>query len=286
MKKTSYVLIFILCAILLDVALWHDIFFAHPARAGDYFLDVGQGDSELVILSGGAKILIDAGPDDSVISALEKMLSENDRYIDVAILSYAEPADFGGFSFLLDHYKIGAFIWNGRSPDPPNAQWAALIAKLKSKNIPVVSLLRGDKIIYANNEVDILAPDVSLNESKTLSDTSYVELITTPQFRTLLTGDIAAKTENFLLKQGDDIRADVLKVAHHGAKTSSGKKFLSAVNPSVAVIEVGAGNRYYPATDTIARIASSTSATIFRTDQNGTVEILENSGRLNVKNSK
>jgi competence protein ComEC len=87
--------------------------------------------------------------------------------------------------------------------------------------------------------------------------------------------------------QGIDVRADVLKVPHHGSKYASDDAFLRAVNPKVAVIEVGAKNTYgQPASSTLARLASSTNALVLRTDQNGTVEIYHEDGKLKIVKEK
>jgi competence protein ComEC len=83
------------------------------------------------------------------------------------------------------------------------------------------------------------------------------------------------------MAQNKDIRADILKVAHHGSKYASGNAFLAAVDPKIVVIEVGAKNKYgHPAKETLARIASSTSAVILRTDQNGTIAVSADNGKL------
>jgi competence protein ComEC len=268
-----------------DVTLWYQIIFAvsgafpEGATPRIDFLDVGQGDSELVVLPDDVKIMTDAGPDSKVVQSLANVLAQSDPYIDLAIISHPEADHFGGYASILDHYRIGAFIYNGRDAEPGNAAWAQLRAKIKDKNIPLITLGRADKIHYANNEIDILSPNGDFVQSGELNDTGLVEFVRTAQFTALFTADTGFNVENFLLASatsypGTAIRADILKVGHHGSKYASSDVFLRAVSPKVAVIEVAAKNSYgQPATTTLARITSSIKAQIFRTDRDGTVMV-------------
>ncbi len=194
---------------------------------------------------------------------------------------------FNGYYYLLDHYRIGAFIWNGRNDNPNVKEWSALLQKIRSKNIPIITLATSDRIHYENNEIDIVSPDSSFAASAELNDTVLVELVKTIYFRVLLTADIGFNVENYLLEHHIDLRADILKIAHHGSKFSSGDKFLMAVNPKIAIIEVGIKNKYgHPAKETLARITSSTKAVIVRTDQGGTIAISADNGKLKIKKER
>ena len=103
---------------------------------------------------------------------------------------------------LLDHYRIGAFIWNGRDDAATVAEWPALLQKIRSKNIPIVTLGAGDAIRYGNNEIDMLSPDADFDASAELNDTVLVELVKTAGFRALLTADIGFNVEDHLMAQG------------------------------------------------------------------------------------
>ena len=288
-KKSSLIIAAVAISLFaLDIFVWHADFFGKTfSVAHDYFLDVGQGDAELVLFPGDVKVMTDAGPTDAVVGDLEKVLPQGDDYIDLAIISHPQADHFNGYNFILDHYRVGAFIYNGRDDDPPNAMWSGLKKKINEKNIPFITLRGGDKIRCAASEIDLLSPDLAFDQSAELNDTGLVELIKTPEFRTLLTADTGANVEDWLIAQGVDVRADVLKAPHHGSKYSSDDAFLRAVNPSVAVIEVGAKNTYgQPASSTLARIASSTRAVIVRTDQNGTIEIYPENNKLKIVKQK
>lgn len=304
-NKNNTIIIAILAIAALDVFLWQQIFSAgFFAQLGigaagvpvahDYFLDVGQGDSELVIFPGNIKVMTDTGPDDSVLASLGRVMPPEDTYIDLAIISHPQLDHFNGYNFILDHYRIGAFIYNGRDDDPGVKQWPELKAKIAAKGIPLITLAGGDKIWIgagtrdAGDEIDMLSPNLAFDQSAELNDTGFVELVKTPKFHTLLTADIGFNVEDWLVANHYDIRADVLKVPHHGSKYSSGDTFLRAVAPRVAVIEVGAKNTYgHPGSSTLARLASDTDAMVLRTDKNGTIEVYpDGSGKLKVIKEK
>jgi competence protein ComEC len=313
-NKNNTIVIAILIVLALDVFVWYQIFsprfFAGGIGGGggapagvarDYFLDVGQGDSELIIFPGDVKVMTDAGPDDAVLASLARAMPQDDTYLDVAIISHPQSDHFNGFNFILDHYRVGAFIYNGRDDDPPNAAWAGLKAKIRTKRIPLITLGAGDKILIGagtndqiastTDEIDFLSPNLDFAQSAELNDTGFVELIKTPDLRTLLSADTGFNVEDWLLAESratsGDLRADVLKVGHHGSQYSSGADFLRAVAPRVAVIEVGAKNTYgHPGKDTLARLASSTRAAVFRTDRNGTVEVWAQGGNIKIEKEK
>lgn len=287
MKKhnTTLSVVIIVALIALTVIVWRDIFsVAGTSRnAHAYFLDVGEGDSELMVLPGNIKVMTDAGPDDSVLTSIEKVMPPGDDYIDLAVISHPQIDHFNGYYYLLDHYRFGAFIWNGRDDAATVQEWPTLLEKIRSKNIPLITLMGDDAIHYKDSEIDMLSPDPGFLASAELNDTVLVELVKTAGLRALLTADIGSNIEDHLLAQGIDVRADILKVAHHGSKYSSGDVFLAAVDPAIAVIEVGAKNKYgHPGKETLARIASSTNATVLRTDLNGSIAVSAENGKLKI----
>lgn len=287
-NNTLSAIIVISLVALMVVVAWGVISSSAAGRiARAYFLDVGQGDGELIVFPGNIKVMTDAGPDDSILSSLGKIMPANDNYIDLAVLSHPQLDHFNGYYYLLDHYRFGAFVWNGRDGGIGAKEWFLLMEKIRSKNIPIITLAMGDAIHYENNEIDMLSPDDGFGTSAELNDTGFVELVKTPGFRALLTADIGSNVEDHLTEQGIDLRADILKVAHHGSKFSSGGAFLAAVDPKIAVIEVGAKNKYgHPTKEALARIASSTRAVLLRTDRDGTITISSDNGKLKITKEK
>ncbi len=266
-----------------DIFVWHQIVFAAPPRTAQfYFLDIGQGDSELVIFPGGVSVLTDAGPKTTVVGAIEKVIPTSRRYIDLAVVSHPQLDHFEGFIALLDQYEFGAFITNGRDDDPGVKEWPALLQKIKEKHIPIITLAGGDRIRNGESNIDILSPDSTFIQSAELNDTGFVELIRASGVRALLTADTGFVVEHYLAGKYD-IFADILKVGHHGSKYSTSDEFLAAVHPKIAVIEVGARNTYgHPAPQTVSKLLTQTSGKLLRTDKNGTVSIIPNGAVLRV----
>lgn len=273
LMKNRFSIFILLIGCVLDIFLWQMIFFGRSsAIPRDYFLDVGQGDSEMIIFPGNVKIVTDAGPDGSIVSSLGRVLPSDDHYIDLAVISHPQLDHFNGFNYLLDSYHFGAFLMNGRS-DGEVKEWKALVQKINEKNIPIINIREGDKINFDSNYVAILSPNASYLQSAELNDTGIVEYVHTPFFSTLLTADTGFNIEDYLIKKYN-FQADVLKVGHHGSKYSSSATFLETVRPKVAVIEVAAKNTYgHPSVDTLNRITSSTHAILLRTDKDGTIEV-------------
>ncbi len=265
-----------------DILSWYRILFVPLVENAAiypimHFFDVGQGDAELVSFGDGTNILTDAGPSGPVIlGALDSVLGSRDRSIDIIIISQPSASHFGGLQDIVDHYRVGAIVYNGRDAPPGVSAWPTLLEKISAKMIPLITLGEGDRLrIGTLGEVDILSPGRERAESQELGDTGIVQLVTTDKFRALFTADIGSGVENALVaRYGMSLHADILKISHNGSKNSSGAAFLSAVSPHMAIIEVGAKNFYHqPSAETLIRIVSSTSARVFRTDEDGTVTV-------------
>ena len=245
-----------------------------------YFLPVGQGDSELAVLPGGVKLLIDGGPPDSlVLKDLDKILSPRDRYLDVIILSHEELDHFGGLIEVLKRYKVGIFVWNGV---PKQTQAASNLERtIKEMKIPTIALAAGDLINQGMNNLRVLWPPPNSKENKgSLNETALVLELESGGLRTLYTGDIGADTEAGIIANGlSDV--DILKVGHHGSKFSSSADFLNAIRPKVSVIEVGKNSYGHPTPEVLNRLADI-GAQIFRTDRDGLLKFELSDGALKI----
>lgn len=268
-----------------DGVAWFQMFAAAPPqKASINFLDVGQGDSILLELAGGVRIMTDAGPDSSVAKSLESALGQGSRSIDLAIITHPELDHFNGFNYVIENYRIGAFIVNGRD-HPGSKQWEELMAKITARNIPLITLGAGDAIGYRDSRIDIISPGVQFVASSELNDTGIVQKVRTPDFTALLTADTGINVENYL-RARYDLGADILKVGHHGSKYSSGAAFLVAVHPALAVISSGTHNTYgHPAQDTLTRLGAA-SVPVLRTDQHGTITVRRGKYQLEVFKGK
>lgn len=260
--------------IILDIFVWYSVLASSLTDPKLYFLNVGQGDSQLVRLPGtygqDIRLLIDSGPGKSVIRELEKSLPAGDRYLDLLIMTHAEADHLDGFIEILKRYSVGAFVYNGRGKDTVN--WAAFAKELTDKKVPVVILGEGDRIRYGNALLTFLSPGPEFIKSEALNDAGFVSLLQAGGAKTLFTDDIDSRVEDFIIKKYD-LNIDILKVAHHGSKFSTSQAFLDEVTPKIAVIQVGKNNKYgHPNADVVARL-KNIGAHVYRNDQDGTVVI-------------
>lgn len=260
----------------LEIAIWRSISSSVTDDVPTIsFLSVSQGEAVLAEFPRRVSIMTDAGPDDGVVGELQKIMPGPDDYIDLAIISYPQAADYGGYNYLLDHYNVGAFLYDGRNDDANANEWQALVEKIASKRIPLITLGVGDSIHYGNNEIDILAPDKDFSHSPESSDAVIVQRVITSQFRALLASDIGTNGQAFLLSQNQDIHANILKAIFPTSSSAVDSAFLRAVNPNVLVITPGVKNTPSQSLKTTPKLlASSTKALILDTAQSGTTEIV------------
>ena len=268
--------------IILDVIVWGLILF--PRQSGNfrlYFLDVGQGDSSLVVSPAGTRILIDGGPlNGNLQQNLEKILPLGDRYLDIVIVSHPELDHFAGLLEVLKNYKIGAVVTNGQVGK--SQEWREFENLVKEKNLPEIVLAAGDKISSRDFLAKILSPSASGGLSS--NDLSLVILLESQRVKSLFTADIGADNEK-LLANLYDLDVDVLKVSHHGSKYSSDVDFLKKITPIVSVIEVGKNTYGHPTPQAINNLTAVDSR-IFRTDKDGLLKIEFINNQLKVFASK
>ncbi len=276
----NYIFIIILFLIVFDFFIWTEIFFGGPSKNTElYFLNVGQGDGELVIWPNNVKTLIDAGPTNKAAEEFSSLFSPFNRYIDLIILTHPELDHFGGLIGIMKRYKVGAFIFNGATKDSNGFNDLGKI--IKENKIKTIVLSEGDKIKYLENYFDVLSPSKDTASGATNEDGLVLKL-NSQNLKALLTADIGEKTEKDLIrKYGDYLKADILKVAHHGSKFSSSENFLAMVLPKISVFEVGKNSYGHPNDGVIDRLKNLGSK-IFRTDENGTIKISVDSGKINI----
>lgn len=261
--------------------IWYQVVFSIDKDLDLYFLNVGQGDSELINLPGNIQILIDGGPDKSVLFELAKAMPDNDRYLDLVVMTHAQTDHFAGFADVVERYKVGAFVVSGREGD--SETWKSFEEALIKKNIPIIIAEAGDKIIYKESRLDVISPDKELLRDKEINESSVILRLESEGVKALFTGDAGFKTENHLLNgtssQDVLLDVDVLKVGHHGSKYATGAAFLAATTPFVSIIEVGKNTYGHPTEATLSRLKTIGSQ-VYRTDKNGTVHLQARDGKI------
>jgi competence protein ComEC len=253
-------------------------FIAIPALAGDgllhvWFLDVGQGDAIFIQAPNGNQILIDGGPDNKVLQELGRIMPFNDHSIDAVVLTHPHADHLRGLIEVLKNYQVGKVLENKIPCDSPEClEWDKTEQKAEVVQAAVgqiVDLGSGAelKVIYARQ------PDAGANAAKNAHDYMLVTELGYGGEALLLMGDAEKKIEQ-ALAAGADLRAQFLKIGHHGSKTSTTAQFLNAVKPILAFMELGAHNSYgFPHPEVTKRL-EDLGIKYYRTDMDGTVELV------------
>lgn len=242
-------------------------FFTKTNTTRIYFLSVGQGDSEL-IETNGIKVLIDGGPPNGrVVEELGKILPFWDKRIDVVLLTHPELDHFGGLAAVLEQFIVGTFISTGDISDDEKFQM--ITTALTSRGIATTTLFAGDKILIHDSVLSILSPKEGV-VCRVTNECALVLLFSSENKSALFTADISAEKEKELLALFSTV--DVLKIAHHGSRFSTGESFLLKTNPKIAFIEVGKNSFGHPSPEILERLKKFT-IPIFRTDEKGTLGV-------------
>ena len=192
-------------------------------------------------------------------------------------LSHPDLDHIGGLEAVVAEFPVGAVLDSG---DPlPRAGYSRLLAATSEKQIPWLRARNGVRIRVDEIEILVLGPDSSSSDAGSAkrtssNDTSLMLRITSGDFRYVTTGDATAEEEMQALSRwpAESLRADVLKVGHHGSRTSSSAAWLDAVRPTVAIISAGAGNRFgHPHPEVVQRIRRAGIPEVWRTDRRGTL---------------
>jgi competence protein ComEC len=256
--------------------IWLAVYAREHGRGALTFavLDVGQGDGLFIQGPTGIQVLVDAGPNTgAVLSQLSRVMPFGDRTIDAAIETHPDADHMGGFIDVLERYKVGAFITPGIAKRTTTTD--ALDRRVDAERAKIYVARRGMVLdLGGGAELDILYPDADVSGyGGKANDGSIVARLVYGKTSVMLTGDAALSTESHLLQVSSsaDLASSILKVGHHGSKTSTGDAFIRAVRPQVALISVGARNTYgHPAQEVLGRL-SAAGVPVMRTDRHGAI---------------
>jgi competence protein ComEC len=255
-------------------------------------IDVGQGDSILLVFPDGKRMLIDGGgipafgrQTPSQIDTGEDIVApylwnRGMSSVDVVALSHAHDDHIGGLPALVADFHPRE-LWTGATPDGPG--WRKLRDEAMRGGVKIVPLQAPRHFDYGRAAIDVLAPlgDYVPGDTPKNND-SLVLRVRFGRRSFLLTGDVEKPIEYRMLDGNEIQQVDVLKVAHHGSRTSSTASFLDAANPAFAIISVGAGNSYgHPNGEVLGRLGDH-HAEVFRTDESGLVTFRTDGNHLSV----
>lgn len=246
-----------------------------------HFIDIGQGDSSLIITPNKKTILIDTGTKSSSNILIEYLNRQGVDTIDVLVSTHPHSDHIGGAVDIMDNFKVNQVLDSGFVHT--SKTYENYLEKIDEKDIPFSVVKSGDTFNLDGLNVKILNP---LEPKEDANNSSIVMRVEYGDFSCLFTGDIEEKSEIEIINNNHFIQSVVLKVAHHGSDTSSSQIFLEKVMPDVSIIEVGKDNPYgHPSKRVLDRL-NIIKTEVFRTDLDGTIIIKSDGVNYSVSTSK
>jgi competence protein ComEC len=233
--------------------------------------DVGQGDALFVESPTGTQILIDSGPPRTILSNLSSVMSPFDKHIDAIIITNPDADHIGGFMDVLNNYKVDYVFEPGTINDSKIYQ--NLQQEIQNKNISNILAKKGMTLDLGGGVfIEILFPDRDVR-TWVNNEGSVVARLVYGNNSIMLTGDATSVTEKIILKENSvsNLKSNILKVGHHGSRTSTSQSFVKAIAPSSALISNGKNNNYgHPHKKTLQTLEKF-GVKVFRTDLLGTI---------------
>lgn len=265
--------------------------FVASEKAGDdlviTFFETSRGDMIFVETPSGARLLVDGGDDsDLAVANLKSVLPPLDRRIDVLLSTHPDADHLGGLQQIVEHFDVGVIVDSGVNHSSDiYSSWSRLIGDHKR----VITAQPG-LVVALDDEVvlTILQTGCEVVDCSNFNDEGVVARLEFRDFSILLTGDATSGAETDLLLAGQPVKSTVLKVGHHGSRTSTTQRFLDAVDPAVAIVTTGIKNQFgHPHEDVIARLETSLSQeAVFVTRERGTIAVITDGERVWVESAR
>lgn len=225
-----------------------------------YFIDVGQGDSTLIVTPKNKKILIDGGEGKTNV-LFQYLLDRRINKIDYIIISHFDSDHCNGLIEIIEKMRVENIVKSKQSKE--SEEYKKILEIIKQKNIKVSSVKAEDKIIIEKNLYTKILNPAEKFEFQDLNNNAIVAKLVYKNFSMLFTGDIEKAEENLAKKYKNELKSTILKVAHHGSKTSTSEEFLKYVEPQIALIGVGENNKFgHPNQITIEKLKNIRSQNI------------------------
>ena len=245
------------------------------------FLNIGQGDAIYIEAPNGTQIMVDGGLRGSVLGQLGHVMPFFDRTIDAILITNPDSDHIGGFIDILKRYKVDYIIEPGTHS--PSATYKSVETESNTKELKKIIARRGMNIVLDkenNVYIQVLFPDKDVSTYST-NDGSIVAKLVYGKTSIMLQGDAPQKTERYLLTlDKKELDSDILKVGHHGSRTSTSKEYVDALSPDYAVISCGLDNKYgHPHKETVNTL-DKLNVPILRTDLLGRITFISDGNNL------
>ena len=273
-------------AVLAALLVWTAALTNEDGRLHVVFEDVGNGDSVLIISPSGRQVLVDGGPDaQDATRLLGRVLPFWDRSLDVVVLTHGHADHLTGLLDVLQRYDVRHIVEReAHYPTPDYQSWRQAVQNEDATTAEA----QADQLIDLGDgvTVEVLHPLETLmtGTESDLNNASIVLRVVYGDVSFLLTGDIFVDAEREMLSRGVNVHSTVLKIPHHGSRSSSSREFIEQVNPSVAVISVGADNRFgHPHAETLEVLERyAPEARVMTTSDHGAIRFVTDGTKLSV----